>query len=237
MKINCDYGESYGRYSLGESEEILKYVDMVNIACGFHAGDPKHMLEALRLAKKHNVLVGAHPSYFDVRGFGRTPMNVASDVLYADVLYQLAAFQGMCQSLDMRMNHVKPHGALYNTCSENQDAAESVLKAIMDIDKSVHVVGLSGSNFLAMASKMGLKVVHEVFADRQYHENGQLVSRQLKGSVLNDVEAMQKQVTCFREGSGIEAREGGRLFLRADTLCIHGDGDHAVSIAKRLRGK
>ncbi len=194
IDLNSDLGESYGSWSMGNDEQILPIVSSANIACGFHAGDPKSILQTLKQAAQLKVSVGAHVSYPDLVGFGRRNMDVAYDELYADVLYQISALQGLAQVAGTSVRYVKPHGALYNTIATNLDQAKAVIDAILAYDSSLVLVALAGSPLIEFARKQGLRVVSEAFADRAYHRDGTLVSRRQEGAVLHDVEMIAERV-------------------------------------------
>lgn len=227
MLINCDYGEGYGLYDLEIEASVLKNVHMVNIACGFHAGDPLKMMQAIQLAKKYNIKIGAHPSYYDLRGFGRNEMNVSKEILMADLIYQIAALEGMCKSLGTELFHVKAHGALYNQCMKDSDIADVVLESIIRVNPKLYVVGLSGSDFLKQAEEKGLKVLHEVFSDRRYNKDGHLVSRS-KSNALLSLEESKTQILEL-QNNRVKVDEEF-IDLKSDTLCIHGDGAHASEL-------
>jgi UPF0271 protein len=194
IDLNSDLGESYGSWSMGNDEQILPIVSSANIACGFHAGDPKSILQTLKQAAHLKVSVGAHVSYPDLVGFGRRNMDVAYDELYADVLYQISALQGLAQVAGTSVRYVKPHGALYNTIATNLVQAKAVIDAILAYDSSLVLVALAGSPLIEFARKQGLRVVSEAFADRAYHRDGTLVSRRQEGAVLHDVEMIAERV-------------------------------------------
>lgn len=194
IDLNSDLGESYGSWSMGNDEQILPIVSSTNIACGFHAGDPKSILQTLKQAAHLKVSVGAHVSYPDLVGFGRRNMDVAYDELYADVLYQISALQGLAQVAGTSVRYVKPHGALYNTIATNLVQAKAVIDAILAYDSSLVLVALAGSPLIEFARKQGLRVVSEAFADRAYHRDGTLVSRRQEGAVLHDVEMIAERV-------------------------------------------
>ena len=179
IDINCDMGESYGRYQLGNDEKMMSYISSCNIACGFHGGDPLVMERTLQQAIEHGVQIGAHPSYPDRSGFGRRKMDVDKQELKAIIKYQIAAIQGMAQSLNAKVSYVKPHGALYNRAASDPIEAATILKAIHEIDPELILMGLAGSLVEAMAHEKGQPFIAEAFADRRYDKNGQLVARSI----------------------------------------------------------
>ena len=235
IDLNSDLGESYGSWSMGNDEQILPIVSSANIACGFHAGDPKSILQTLKQAAQLKVSVGAHVSYPDLVGFGRRNMDVAYDELYADVLYQISALQGLAQVAGTSVRYVKPHGALYNTIATNLDQAKAVIDAILAYDSSLVLVALAGSPLIEFARKQGLRVVSEAFADRAYHRDGTLVSRRQEGAVLHDVEMIAERVLDMIKKKGVISIEGEFTPLKADTICLHGDSLGALQMAKVIR--
>lgn len=235
IDLNSDLGESYGSWSMGNDEQILPIVSSANIACGFHAGDPKSILQTLKQAAQLKVSIGAHVSYPDLVGFGRRNMDVAYDELYADVLYQISALQGLAQVAGTCVQYVKPHGALYNTIATNLTQAKAVIDAILAYDSSLVLVALAGSPLIEFARKQGLRVVSEAFADRAYHRDGTLVSRRQEGAVLHDVEMIAERVLDMIKKKGVISIEGEFTPLKADTICLHGDSLGALQMAKVIR--
>ncbi|QUY37816.1 LamB/YcsF family protein [Acinetobacter junii] len=235
IDLNSDLGESYGSWSMGNDEQILPIVSSANIACGFHAGDPKSILQTLKQAAQLKVSIGAHVSYPDLVGFGRRNMDVAYDELYADVLYQISALQGLALVAGTSVRYVKPHGALYNTIATNLVQAKAVIDAILAYDSSLVLVALAGSPLIEFARKQGLRVVSEAFADRAYHRDGTLVSRRQEGAVLHDVEMIAERVLDMIKKKGVMSIEGEFTPLKADTICLHGDSLGALQMAKVIR--
>lgn len=235
IDLNSDLGESYGSWSMGNDEQILPIVSSANIACGFHAGDPKSILQTLKQAAQLKVSIGAHVSYPDLVGFGRRNMDVAYDELYADVLYQISALQGLALVAGTSVRYVKPHGALYNTIATNLTQAKAVIDAILAYDSSLVLVALAGSPLIEFARKQGLRVVSEAFADRAYHRDGTLVSRRQEGAVLHDVEMIAERVLDMIKKKGVMSIEGEFTPLKADTICLHGDSLGALQMAKVIR--
>jgi len=235
IDLNSDLGESYGAWKMGNDEQILAIVSSANIACGFHAGDPKSILQTLKQAAQLKVSIGAHVSYPDLVGFGRRNMDVAYDELYADVLYQISALQGLAQVAGTSVRYVKPHGALYNTIATNLVQAKAVIDAILAYDSSLVLVALAGSPLIEFARKQGLRVVSEAFADRAYHRDGTLVSRRQEGAVLHDVEMIAERVLDMIKKKGVMSIEGEFTPLKADTICLHGDSLGALQMAKVIR--
>lgn len=234
VDLNCDLGESFGRYRLGEQEEILKYVSSANIACGFHAGDPTVMRETVQLAIANNVRIGAHPGLPDLNGFGRREMNITPREAYDMVVYQVGALQGFLTTFNETMQHVKPHGALYNMAAKNAELAEAIAQAVFDISPSLVLFGLAGSELTKAGEKIGLTSAHEVFADRTYQQDGTLTSRKLPNALITDREQSVQQVVKMVKENSVLSQQQIEIPLQADTVCIHGDGEHAVEFAKYI---
>ncbi len=235
IDLNSDLGESFGTYVLGADPEMLSLVTSANIACGFHAGDPDTMAQTVRLAVEQGVGVGAHPSLPDLQGFGRREMQLTPQEAYHLVLYQIGSLSAFARVHGKTVSHVKPHGALYNMAERDSDLARAIAQATFDFDPSIVLFGLSGGRLVASGAELGLQVAHEVFADRNYQPDGQLVSRQMPNALIHDPEiAGQRMVRLIREGV-ITAIDGTDLQMQADTICVHGDSTHAVVIAQHLR--
>lgn len=237
MDLNCDLGESFGAWTMGDDEAMFALVTSVNVACGFHAGDPRTMLRSCRLAGEHGVTVGAHVAYRDLAGFGRRRMDVAPDELTADVLYQLAALDGVARATGIAVRYVKPHGALYNTIVHHEEQAAAVVAAVTAYDATLPVLGLPGSRWLELAADAGLTTHAEAFADRGYTAEGTLVPRREEGAVLTDADAIAERVLrMVREGT-LEAVDGTVLEVAPDSVCVHGDTPGAVEMARAVRAR
>ncbi len=233
IDLNCDMGESFGMYKMGLDEEVIRHVSSANIACGFHAGDPRWMRTTVRLAEDHGVAVGAHPSYPDLVGFGRRSMNATADEVKSDVTYQLGALQAFTSG--RRLQHVKPHGAMYNQAVDDADLAKAICEAVLDFDPDLILVALAGSRWVQVAGEMGMRVAPEIFADRALNPDGTLVSRSKPGAVLHDVgEVAERSVRMVTEGIAT-AITGEPVEVDAASLCIHGDTPGAVEMAERVR--
>jgi len=235
VDLNSDLGESFGRYKLGFDEEVMNFITSANIACGWHAGDPLVMRKTVKLAKENNVQVGAHPGYPDLMGFGRRFMTLTREEARNYILYQIGALYAFTKAEGLILQHVKPHGALYNALVKDEELARGVLEGIADFDKRLIFVGLSMSKPLEMAEDMGLKVAHEVFADRAYNPDGTLVSRRLKGAVIHDKELIAERVISMVKDGGVKAINGEWVELKADTICVHGDNPKALEITAYIR--
>jgi 5-oxoprolinase (ATP-hydrolysing) subunit A len=235
VDLNCDLGESFGRYKLGEQHEILRYVTSANIACGFHAGDPSVMRETVKLAIENGVKVGAHPGLPDLNGFGRREMAITPQEGYDMVVYQIGALQGVLATFNETMQHVKPHGALYNMAARDTKLAQAIAQAVYDISPSLVLFGLAGSELTKAGEKIGLRTAHEVFADRTYQSNGSLTSRsQSDALITNQEQAVAQVVKMVTEGKVI-SQQNTEVSLQADSICIHGDGVHALAFAKYIK--
>lgn len=238
MKLNCDAGESFGSWKMGLDEAVLPYVDMANFACGFHAGDPQIMDASIKLALKHTIEIGAHPAYPDLMGFGRRSMACSLDEIEAMVIYQIGALHGFCVANGAKLSYVKPHGGLYNDMMKDVRIFKAVATAVARFDKSLKLMILSMVDTLAyeaVAKELGLSLLYEVFADRAYDDNGLLVPRSQKGSVLHDTQAVIERLTLLKTQGLLETISGKRIALKADTLCVHGDNDAAVKLVETLR--
>ncbi len=237
MRLNCDLGESFGSWTMGLDAAVMPHIDQANIACGFHAGDSLVMDKTLRLAKEHGVMVGAHPGYQDLVGFGRRSMNCSHDEIVALMSYQIAALDGMAKNHGLELQYVKPHGALYN----DMMAKESVRAAIMDAVASYHreiVLMLQATNdadtHKEEAKAKGISLWFEAFADRCYDDNGRLLARSKPGAVHNR-ERMLAQVDQLCSEGTVTTVSGKTITLQADTLCVHGDNIEGVQAIQEIR--
>jgi UPF0271 protein len=235
VDINCDMGESFGAYVIGADDAVLPHVTSANIACGFHGGDPTVMRKTVAAAAKHGVEVGAHPSLPDLMGFGRRAMQVTPDEVYDLLIYQIGALLGFAQAAGVRLAHVKPHGALYNMAAAQPTLADAIARAVRDVDSRLVLFGLAGSHLLRAAERAGIPSASEAFADRNYLHDGALVPRSRPDAMVADVdEAVRRAVRMVKEGV-VPDVEGEEIPIRADTICIHGDGPHAALLARQLR--
>jgi len=234
IDINCDLGEITGSGKKGNDEAIMQYITSANIACGFHAGDPLTIMETVKSALKHGVAIGAHPGYPDKEGFGRKPMILRYDELRASIIYQVGAVKSMAESLVGRLRHVKPHGALYNSAATDFEMAMVIASAVKDIDSSLILMGLSGSQMIRAAEEIGLASVSEVFGDRAYKDDGTLVSRDLPGAVLHETNLVIDRVVRMIEEKRVVTISGKTIPIKADTICIHGDNIMALEFVKTL---
>ena len=232
IDFNCDMGESFGMYKMGFDEEVIKYITSANIACGFHAGDPMWMRKTVALAEEQGVAVGAHPSYPDLNGFGRRNMVMDPEEAKNDVIYQVGALSAFTRA--KRLQHVKPHGAMYNQAVNDRYLAAAVCEAVLEVDPQMVLVALAGSPWIAVAEEMGVRVAREIFADRALNADGTLVSRSKPGSVIHDTgEVVERSLRMVTEGRAT-AITGEELDVEADSLCLHGDTPGAVEMAKAV---
>ncbi len=238
MDLNSDVGESFGAYTIGLDEEVVPYLTSANIACGFHAGDPAVMRKTVALARKFGVQVGAHPGFPDLVGFGRRNMDATLKEIQDDVIYQVGALQAFARGQGAALQHVKPHGALYNMSAANPKIWEAIAEAVAEIDKEIILVALASSNreFLAgIGTRHSIRFAFEAFPDRAYQPDGSLASRRERGAVIHDHEVVaQRALKMALEGKVI-ATDGREIQLKADTLCVHGDNPAAVQMVRRIR--
>jgi UPF0271 protein len=235
IDLNSDLGEGFGAWTMGEDLEMLELVTSANIACGFHAGDPSIMIATCRAAAESGVVIGAHPSYRDLAGFGRRAMDIDADDLYADVVYQVGALIAAATVVGSAVRYVKPHGALYNVAVRDHAQAEAVVRAIADVDPGLAVLALPGSALLAEAARAGLRGVAEAFADRGYLADGSLVPRTEPGSVLYDPSSVADRVVRLVTESTVVAADGSPVEVLAQSVCVHGDSPGAVEMARAIR--
>ncbi|MCK1976231.1 LamB/YcsF family protein [Jeotgalicoccus huakuii] len=236
IDLNADLGESYGNYKIGNDAEIIPMISSANVACGFHAGDPSVMIETIKRIKESGTTgIGAHPGYLDLMGFGRRFMKLSDDEVHALVLYQLSALDGLAKTYGLELNHVKPHGALYNATFTDAHLADVIAGAVNDFNPNLKLMGLANNNLVKSGEKLGLKVVHEVFADRAYEDDGTLVSRSKEGAMITDSEiAVSRVLRMITEGK-VESINGKDIDIKADSICVHGDGAKALEFVKEIR--
>lgn len=235
VDLNCDMGESFGAYTLGLDEEAMAYVSSANVACGFHASDPRVMEKTVALAAARGVAVGAHPGFPDLAGFGRRNMDIAPAEVRALVSYQIGALYAFCRASGVPLVHVKPHGALYNMAAADAKLARAVCEAVASFDSKLILLALSGSRMLDAAAELGVPAAAEVFADRAYEEDGTLVGRSKPGALIEDEElAVSRLVRMVKEGV-VRAISGRDIALRVQSVCVHGDGPKAVAFLSRIR--
>ena len=236
IDLNCDMGEGFGVYQIGNDEQLLDIITSANVACGFHAGDPLVMHRTIEMAKAKGVRVGAHPSFLDLWGFGRRPiLNERPEDIEKHVIYQIGAIQAIAASLGWPITHFKPHGALGNMAAADADMARATANAVKAVDSSLAFVAMPFSESFKAGEAAGLNVICEVFADRTYDDQGQLTSRKLPDAVIYDVTQSTDHVLRMVTESTILTTGGKRLSVDAQTICVHGDTPGAPQIAKRMR--
>ncbi len=235
VDLNSDLGESFGSYKIGEDDQIIPLITSANVACGYHASDPVVMERTVALAGKAGIGIGAHPGFPDLMGFGRRNLAVSPAEAKAYVTYQLGALYGFCESQGLKIQHVKPHGALYNMAAKDYELAKAICQAIKDFDSSLIVLALSGGELAHAAMDLGLPTALEVFADRAYEEDGSLVNRRKPGAVITDeAEAVRRVVRMVKEKK-VTAITGKDIDIQADSVCVHGDGEKALEFVRGLR--
>lgn len=232
VDLNCDLGESFGAYKLGNDELILDYVTSANIACGFHAGDPSVMKKTVELALKKNVSIGAHPGLQDLAGFGRRNIAISPEEAFDIVVYQIGALNGFTTALGGKIQHVKPHGALYNMAAKDAQLAAAIAKAVYAVNPELILYGLSGSELITAGKAIGLKTASEVFSDRTYQSDGSLTSRSQSNALITDDKKAVEQVMKMVKEQTVFTEQQQHINILAETVCIHGDGIHALEFAK-----
>ena len=237
VDLNCDLGESFGRYRIGADEALMQYITSANIACGYHAGDPLVMDRTVRLAVEHGVGIGAHPGFPDLVGFGRRAMQLSSEEIENCILYQVGALAGFARPAGVELAHVKPHGALYNMAAKDVELARAIVRGIARFSEELIMVCLAGSAMVEAAEEAGLRVAREGFADRAYNPDGTLRSRKLPGALIEDSEvAAERAIRMVRDGV-VVAHTSEEIPLRVDTICVHGDTPAAVEMAETIRAE
>lgn len=235
VDLNSDLGESFGAYKIGLDEQVLKYVSSSNIACGCHAGDPVVMRKTVELAFNNSVGIGAHPGFFDIMGFGRRNMIISPDEMKQYTIYQIGALYGFVKAVGAKMQHVKPHGAMYNMAAKDPKLARAIIEGIWEVDRDLIVLGLAGSEMVSAAKESGLKAANEVFADRAYNPDGSLVARSLPGSMIEDKKiAITRVIRMVTEGK-VTAINGEDIEIKADSICVHGDNPEAVEFVRLIK--
>ena len=234
VDLNCDLGEGFGAYSIEIDEAVMENISSANVAAGFHAGDPMELEETVEYAKEYDTAIGAHPGLPDLLGFGRRQMEVTTDEVRNYVTYQVGAVRAFCTRAGVELQHVKPHGALYNMASNDEAVATGIIQALDGLPDSPSLLALSGSKFATMAEEAGLDVRHEVFADRAYNPDGTLVSRSRDGAVIHDPDRLAKRAVRMVKEGQVETIDGKTLELEVDSICVHGDSAEATENVARL---
>jgi len=234
IDLNCDLGESYGNYQMANDEILMDYATSINIACGYHAGDPAIMQHTVQTAIQKGLAIGAHPGLPDLQGFGRREMKISANEAYQITLYQIGALYGFVKAARGKLHHVKAHGALYNMAAKDADLAQAIVKAVYDFDPKLILYGLAGSEMINAAEQMGINSISEVFADRTYQDDGSLMPRSDANALITDQKQAIDQVLMMVKQQQVVAVNHKIVSLKAQTLCLHGDGVHAVSFAKAI---
>lgn len=235
VDLNCDLGESYGAFQIGQDDLVLKHITSANIACGYHAGDHNVISTTIKKALEHDVALGAHPGFMDLHGFGRREIQVGLEELYNLVVYQIGAVQAFAKVNGATLHHVKPHGALYNMAGRDENIAEVVAKAVYDVDRDLILFGLAGSALVRKGRDIGLRVAEEVFADRTYQPDGSLTSRNEANALITEAEVAVERVIRMVEQGKVEAVDGTDIPIHADTICVHGDSPQSLEFVQRLK--
>ena len=236
VDLNSDLGESYGNYTIGKDDEIIPLISSANVACGFHASDPSVMQKTVDMIRKSGRTgIGAHPAFPDLMGFGRRYMDLTMAEVRSIMIYQMGALEGFAQMYGLKMNHVKPHGALYNATFQDKELAETIAETVKAYNPDLKLLGLSNQNLVKAGGAAGLPVRHEVFADRAYEDDGTLVSRRKEGAMITDTdEAVSRVIRMVKEGK-TESINGRDIDIQADSICVHGDGPNALEFVKEIR--
>jgi UPF0271 protein len=236
IDLNCDLGESYGAFKVGDDEKIMPYITSANVACGFHAGDPVVIERTIDLAKKHRVAIGAHPGYPDLLGFGRREIQLTPEEVKDYMIYQVSAIQGFARIADAKLQHVKPHGALYNTAVKDEKLSTAITDAVKALNSNLIIYAPHNSALAQATAKNGLRVAYETFADRAYNSDGSLVSRKQQNAVIQDPHEVVERAVQMVEKGTVLAVDGELVNLgKVHTICVHGDTPTAVELAKTLK--
>lgn len=234
VDLNCDLGESYGSFRVGQDEQIIPWISSANLACGYHGGDPKTMYQTVIMAKQFRVNIGAHPSLPDLMGFGRRVMQISPDEIYHLVLYQLGSLSAFTRVCGTKLHHVKPHGALYHMSAKDEHVADAIARAVYDFDPELILFGMAKSQSITIAKKYGLRVAEEIFADRTYQLDCTLTPRTAPQAIIDNEEQAAKQVLQILTKQRVKTTTGEWVPLHGDTVCIHGDHPKALSFVKKL---
>lgn len=236
VDLNADLGESYGNYTIGRDDEIIPLISSANVACGFHASDPSVMQKTVKMIRESGTTgVGAHPAFPDLMGFGRRYMDLTMAEVRSIIIYQLGALAGFTQMHGLQMNHVKPHGALYNATFQDKDLAATIAETVKAYNPDLKLLGLSNQNLVKAGEEAGLSVRHEVFADRAYEDDGTLVSRRKEGAMVTDTDMAVKRVIRMVKDGKVESINGKDIDIQADSICVHGDGPNALEFVKEIK--
>lgn len=235
VDLNSDLGESFGRYTIGNDDRVIPLISSANVACGYHASDPVVMERTVEAAKKAEIRIGAHPGFPDLMGFGRRNMNVTPAEAKAYVLYQIGALDAFCRANEMKMQHVKLHGALYNMAAKDYALSKAICEGIYEYNKELIVLALSGGQTIKAAQDTGLHTAMEVFADRAYEEDGSLVDRRKEGAMITDETLAIERVVRMVKEKKVTAITGKDIPIQADSICVHGDGEKALAFVEKIK--
>ncbi|TDM10499.1 LamB/YcsF family protein [Macrococcus lamae] len=235
IDLNADLGESFGNYTIGSDSEIIPLITSANIACGMHSGDFMVMEETVKLCKEHGTGIGAHPGYPDLMGFGRRKLDMSPREVELLVTYQIGALQAFCDRHDVRINHVKPHGALYNATFNDRELADAIVSGIYRVNPALKVMGIAGGHLVAAAKAKGMTGIHEVFADRNYEQDGTLVSRRDSDALIHDPKIAVENILRMLVDQQLKTKDGTLIPIQADSICVHGDGKEALDFVKSIR--
>jgi len=237
IDLNCDMGEAFGNYPMPNDDTLMDYITSANIACGFHAGDPDVMQHTVGMAVKKGVAIGAHPGLPDLQGFGRREMKISPNEAYQMTLYQIGALSGFVKAAHSKLHHVKAHGALYNMAAKDAALSKAIVEAVHDFDSSLILYALAGSEMIIAAKKIGMLTASEVFADRTYQDDGSLTPRTQGNALITDEKQSIDQVLMMIKQQQVISTNNKAIPLKAETLCLHGDGAHSVEFAKKISEK
>ncbi len=236
INLNCDMGESFGHWKMGNDAAVMPYVDQASIACGFHASDPVIMIKTIKMALKHDVQIGAHPSYPDLQGFGRRSIPLTPEEICNMVIYQVGALKALCESVNAELSYIKPHGALYNDMLKDLNIFEAVVDAVSCFNVPLMMLAIADKQeWLDIADNYDVPLLYEAFADRRYLSSGQLAPRSLPGSVITDEDEILDQITQIAKYGKVRTLDGYTVSLEADTICVHGDNEDAIQMIERIR--
>jgi 5-oxoprolinase (ATP-hydrolysing) subunit A len=235
IDLNCDMGESFGAYTIGADEDVMPSISSANVACGYHGGDPGVMRRTVRLAREAGVAVGAHPGLPDLAGFGRRQMRVSPQEVEDMVLYQIGALAAIALSEGVRLQHVKPHGALYNMAVRDRSLADAIARAVASFDSSLILFGLPGSELIRAGAACGVRVAAEGFADRAYEPDGSLTPRSHAGAVIHDTDAVVRRAVRMAVDGKLTTSDGSEIEVRVETICTHGDTPGAQALTRAIR--
>lgn len=235
IDLNSDLGESFGAYKMGRDEEVIPLISSANIACGFHAGDPDIMNKTVALCKKNGTKVGAHPGFADLSGFGRRNMSMSPEEVRNMITYQVGALDAFCKSHQIRLHHVKPHGALYNMAAKDKVLARAICQGIYQYDPSLILLGLAGSEMITQAREIGLPYAQEIFADRNYEDDGSLVPRRRENAMIHDEDEAVARVIEMIKTHTVKSVNGKVIPICPDSVCVHGDSEKALLFVQKIR--